>query len=72
MSAHVDNHIGINVLDLRINVRAYFYLVRTFGAVPIIHNNTDIIGAGTYNDQYICNLHLICPFLPSAAQFPAH
>lgn len=29
---------------------AYFYLVRTFGAVPIIHNNTDIIGAGTYND----------------------
>ena len=24
---------------------AYFYLVRTFGAVPIIHNNTDIIGA---------------------------
>ena len=22
MSAHVDNHIGINVLDLRINVRA--------------------------------------------------
>lgn len=30
---------------------AYFYLVRIFGAVPIIHDNTAIIGAGTYNSQ---------------------
>lgn len=35
---------------------AYFYLVRTFGAVPIIHNNTDEIGAGTYNDKYKANI----------------
>ena len=26
---------------------AYFYLVRCWGAIPIIHNNSDIIGAGT-------------------------
>jgi hypothetical protein len=29
---------------------AYFYLVRTFGSVPIIHDNTSLIGDGTYND----------------------
>jgi len=27
----------------------YFYLVRTFGAVPIIHNNSAEISAGNYN-----------------------
>jgi hypothetical protein len=31
---------------------AYFYLVRCWGAVPIIHNNSDIIGAGTALDLY--------------------
>ena len=31
---------------------AYFYLVRLWGAVPIIHNNTEIVGAGTANDLY--------------------
>jgi hypothetical protein len=31
---------------------AYFYLVRTFGEVPIIHNNTEVLSSGTYNDQY--------------------
>jgi len=29
---------------------AYFYLVRTFGEVPIIHDNTEELAAGTYND----------------------
>ncbi len=28
---------------------AYFYLARIWGAVPIIHSNTEIIGAGTAN-----------------------
>jgi hypothetical protein len=28
---------------------AYFYLVRCWGAVPIIHSNSDIIGEGTAN-----------------------
>lgn len=28
---------------------AYFYLVRCWGAVPIIHSNSEIIGAGTAN-----------------------
>lgn len=29
---------------------AYFYLVRLWGAVPIVHNNTEIVGAGTANE----------------------
>ncbi len=31
---------------------AYFFLVRCWGAVPIIHNNSDIIGAGTATSLY--------------------
>ena len=31
---------------------SYFYLVRTFGEVPIIHDNSEEIAAGTYNDKY--------------------
>jgi hypothetical protein len=31
---------------------AYFYLVRTFGEVPIIHDNTTELEEGTYNDKY--------------------
>lgn len=31
---------------------AYFYLVRTFGDVPIVHDNTEMIVAGDYNEQY--------------------
>lgn len=30
----------------------YFYLVRTFGAVPIVHNNSAEISDGNYNDVY--------------------
>ena len=31
---------------------AYFFLVRTFGAVPIVHDNSAELMAGTYNDKY--------------------
>lgn len=31
---------------------AYFYLVRTFGDVPIIHDNSEELVAGTYNEKY--------------------
>lgn len=31
---------------------AYFYLVRSFGAVPIIHDNTEELVNSTYNDKY--------------------
>lgn len=31
---------------------AYFYLVRSFGAVPIIHDNTTELNAGTYNSKF--------------------
>ena len=30
---------------------AYFYLVRTFGDVPIVHDNAAMIESGTYNEQ---------------------
>lgn len=30
----------------------YFYLVRTFGAVPIVHNNSAEIAAGKYNQVF--------------------
>ena len=29
---------------------AYFYMVRTFGEVPIVHDNNAILTSGTYND----------------------
>lgn len=28
---------------------AYFFMVRTFGDVPIVHNNSDLLGGGGYN-----------------------
>ncbi len=31
---------------------AYFLLVRTFGDIPIIHDNTQVIKEATYNEQY--------------------
>ena len=31
---------------------AYFFLVRTFGDVPIIHDNTQVIKDATYNEQF--------------------
>lgn len=30
----------------------YFYLVRTFGAVPIVHDNSAMLAAGDYNSVY--------------------
>ncbi len=35
---------------------AYFYLVRTFGAVPIVHDNSAEIAEGTYNDKYLVEI----------------
>jgi len=29
---------------------AYFFMVRTFGEVPIVHNNTELINSGDYNN----------------------
>ena len=31
---------------------AYFYMVRTFGEGPIVHDNNAILTSGTYNDLY--------------------
>ena len=54
---------------------AYFYLVRCFGGVPIIHNNSELISAGGYNnlkrataenvyDYIIMNLEKAIEWLP--------
>lgn len=37
---------------LTMKALAYFYLVRSFGEVPIVHDNAAEINAGTYNDKY--------------------
>lgn len=37
---------------LTLKALAYFYLVRSFGGVPIIHDNSSMIADGTYNDVY--------------------
>ena len=37
---------------LTLKALAYFFLVRTFGDVPIIHDNSAELGAGTYNEKY--------------------
>jgi hypothetical protein len=31
---------------------AYFFMVRIYGAVPIVHNNTELLGSGEYNTLY--------------------
>lgn len=31
---------------------AYFYLVRIYGEVPLVHNNSEDISAGNYNEKY--------------------
>lgn len=31
---------------------AYFFMVRSFGEVPIIHDNSEVLGSGTYNNVY--------------------
>jgi hypothetical protein len=42
---------------------AYFYLVRTFGAVPIIHDNGSIISSGTYNEQYKARIENVYDYI---------
>ncbi|MCA5005160.1 RagB/SusD family nutrient uptake outer membrane protein [Sphingobacterium bovistauri] len=59
---NVDMKSGPNVSDLAKKTvkgealvwkaMTYFYLVRTFGAVPIIHRNSEEISSGNYNSFY--------------------
>lgn len=42
---------------------AYFYLVRCFGAVPIIHNNTDMISDGNYNSIYRATIENVYDYI---------
>lgn len=34
---------------LTLKALAYFFMVRSFGEVPIVHNNTDLLNSGEYN-----------------------
>lgn len=34
---------------LTLKALAYFFMVRSFGEVPIVHNNTELLGTGEYN-----------------------
>jgi len=35
---------------LTLKALAYFFLVRTFGEVPIVHDNSELLGTGEYNN----------------------
>ena len=35
---------------LTLKALAYFFMVRTFGEVPVIHDNTDVLTSGQYNE----------------------
>ena len=37
---------------LTLKALAYFFMVRTFGEVPIVHNNTELLGSNNYNKIY--------------------
>ncbi len=37
---------------LTLKALAYFYLVRSFGGVPIVHDNSSMISSNSYNDVY--------------------
>lgn len=37
---------------LTLKALAYFFMVRTFGEVPIIHDNTEVLTSGEYNNVY--------------------
>ena len=41
----------------------YFYLVRCFGAVPIIHNNSELISSKNYNDVYKNNIEDVYKYI---------
>lgn len=37
---------------LTLKALAYFFMVRTFGEVPIVHNNSELLTSGEYNSVY--------------------
>lgn len=42
---------------------AYFFLVRAYGPVPIIHDNGKMIGEGVYNDQYKARVECVYEYI---------
>ncbi|GEM_PF-42735 len=65
---------------LTLKALAYFFLVRTFGEVPIVHDNSDLLATGEYNnikkvtkanvyEYIIMNLEKAMTLLPKNAYF---
>ncbi|MDR0683262.1 MAG: RagB/SusD family nutrient uptake outer membrane protein [Dysgonamonadaceae bacterium] len=42
---------------------AYFYMVRIYGAVPIVHNNTELLGTGEYNTLYRATIPTVYDYI---------
>jgi len=42
---------------------AYFYMVRIYGAVPIVHNNTELLGTGEYNQLYRAKIENVYDYI---------
>ncbi|MFW6389041.1 MAG: RagB/SusD family nutrient uptake outer membrane protein [Marinilabiliaceae bacterium] len=61
VSEEVKNTVTGEAMTLK--ALAYFYLARIWGAVPIIHSNTEIIGAGTVNDLRRNNLEDVYEYI---------
>ncbi|MDR0421515.1 MAG: RagB/SusD family nutrient uptake outer membrane protein [Proteiniphilum sp.] len=42
---------------------AYFYMVRIYGAVPIVHNNTELLATGEYNSLYRAKIENVYDYI---------
>ncbi|MDR0960944.1 MAG: RagB/SusD family nutrient uptake outer membrane protein [Mediterranea sp.] len=42
---------------------AYFFMVRVYGAVPIVHNNTDLLTTGEYSSLYRATINSVYDYI---------
>jgi hypothetical protein len=42
---------------------SYFFMVRIYGAVPIIHNNTELMNSGEYNNLYRAKIENVYDYI---------
>ncbi|MDR2057396.1 MAG: RagB/SusD family nutrient uptake outer membrane protein [Dysgonamonadaceae bacterium] len=42
---------------------AYFFMVRIYGAVPIVHNNTELMNTGEYNQLYRAKIENVYDYI---------
>ena len=48
---------------LTLKALAYFFMVRIYGAVPIIHNNTELMASGGYNSLYRAKIENVYDYI---------